>query len=142
MQLAVQLDGNPPSIATPISRIFPVANPKQHTVHVELDLPAGTQATVGQYAEVAVPAGGPSNASTLMIPKSAVIRKGGLPLVYAVGPDGKTRLRVVRVGASMGDAMIAILSGIHEGDLIVNNPPPGLRAGVHVIPTQDKANNQ
>lgn len=140
MKLAVQLDGNPPSIASPISRIFPVADPNQHTVRIELDLPPGTNATVGQYAEVTVPAPGLSRTATLMIPGSAVIRKGGLPLVYTVGPDGKSRLRVVRVGAAMGDSMIAILSGVREGDMIVNNPPPGMRAGIQVVPAQDNAN--
>ena len=141
MNLTVRLDGRPPGIATPISRIFPVADPNQHTVQIELDLPAGTKATVGQYAEVTVPAIGMSRTSTLMIPRSAVIKKGGLPLVFTVGPDGRSRLRVVRVGETEGDA-VAILSGVREDDMVVTNPPPGMRAGVQVLPTQDNTKNQ
>jgi RND family efflux transporter MFP subunit len=134
MNLAVRLDGREPAIASPISRIFPVADPEQHTVRIELDLPGDVVATVGQYAEVTVPDTNVRKASQLLLPKSAVIIKGGLPLVYAVGPDGQTRLRVVRLGEEAGPEMVVLLSGIEAGDRVVNDPPPGLRAGVQVAP--------
>ncbi|MEN8167536.1 MAG: efflux RND transporter periplasmic adaptor subunit [Pseudomonadota bacterium] len=130
--LPVRLDGADPVINGRVSRIFPVADPRQHTVRVEMDLPLGTQATVGQYAEVKVPDLQAEWTSNLVIPKSTVIRKGGLPLVYAVGDDGLTRLRVVRLGENLGNDFCMVLSGLRAGDLIVNNPPPGLTAGVKV----------
>lgn len=136
--LLVRLDGSDPAIRGRISRIFPVADPRQHTVRVELDLPMGTVATVGQYAEVSVPDQKAQRVPNLVIPKSSVIRKGGLPLVYAVGSDGKTRLRVVRLGENLGIDQCVVLSGLREGDLIVNNPPPGLSAGVQVKQTDSE----
>jgi len=130
--LAVNLDGMGPAIMATISRIWPVADPRQHTVRVEMDLPAGTLATVGQYAEVSVPDMTNQQAPKLLLPRTAVLYKGGLPLVYMVGPDGRTRLRVVRLGEDLGGSQFVLLSGLREGDLIVNNPPPGLRAGTQV----------
>ncbi len=130
----VRLDGSDPAINARISRIFPVADPRQHTVRVEMDLPLKTVATVGQYAEVSVPDQKAQRVPNLVIPKSAVIKKGGLPLVYAVSSDGHTRLRVVRLGENLGIDQCVVLSGLREGDMIVNNPPPGLRAGVLVKP--------
>jgi RND family efflux transporter MFP subunit len=142
MPLSVQLDGHPPAIAAPISRIFPVADPNQHTVRVELDLPPATVATVGQYVEVTVPAHGAQQAAQLLLPKSAITKKGGLPLVFTVGPDGRARLRVVRVGEDAGHGMSVVLSGVHEGDQVIDNPPPGLRAGDQVVAEPAAHNNQ
>ncbi len=134
MPIAVKLDGRGPSIVARISRIFPTADPNQHTVRVELDLPEGTGATAGQYAEVSVPDLSSSQSSDIVIPKTSVIRKGGLPLVFGVGPDGRARLRVVRLGEDAGHKMCVVLSGLREGDLLVDNPPPGLRSGTIVAP--------
>jgi RND family efflux transporter MFP subunit len=142
MALNVQLDGSPPTIAAPISRIFPVADPEQHTVRIELDLPTDTVATVGQYAEISVPAPGGAQSASLLLPKSAIIRKGGLPLVFIAGPEGRARLRVIRVGEAVDANLTAVLSGIREGDRVVDNPPPGLRAGDPVISEPSASNNQ
>ena len=142
--LTVRLDGSGPEINARVSRIFPVADPRQHTVRVEMDLPLNTLATVGQYAEVSVPDHQAHSVANLVIPKSSVIRKGGLPLVYSVASDGRTRLRVVRLGENLGIDQCVVLSGLRDGDLIVNNPPPGLRAGVQVkapVGEQDSINN-
>lgn len=133
--LAVHLDGMGPVIMAQISRIFPVVDPRQHTIRVEMDLPTETLATVGQYAEVSVPDMTNQQATQLLIPRTAVIRKGGLPLVYSVSQDGRTRLRVVRLGEDFGGNYYVLLSGIREGDVIINNPPPGLRAGIQVTAT-------
>jgi RND family efflux transporter MFP subunit len=139
--LAVRLDGSDPAIKGMLSRIFPVADPRQHTVRVELDLPMGTIATVGQYAEVSVPDRKVQSVANLVIPKSSVIKKGGLPLVYTVGDDGRTRLRVVRLGENLGIDQCVVLSGLREGDMIVNNPPPGLTAGVQVTSPESAADS-
>ncbi len=137
MKLPVRLDGRGRPIPARISRIFPMADPTQHTVRVEMDLPLGTVSTVGQYAEVQVPDRDVSQSTNLYIPGSSVVRKGGLPLVFTVGEDGKTRLRVVRLGEEAGDK-VTVLSGVHEGDRVVANPTPGLRAGTQVTGGQQQ----
>jgi RND family efflux transporter MFP subunit len=132
MPLDVALQGSG-TIQAPVSRIHPVADPRQNTVRVELMLPSGTGATPGQYVEIRVPDDAAGLPAQLAIPKSAIITKGGLPLVYAIDRDGKARLRVVRLGNAPDDRMQVILSGVSDGDLLVDQPPPGLRSGTQIM---------
>jgi len=136
LQLGQQLDvsvGGAPTLAAPVSRIHPVADPRQNTVRIELTLAAGTGATPGQYVEIRVPDDTAGMPAQLTIPKSAIVKKGGLPLVYAIDRDGKARLRVVRLGdAPDGDKQV-VLSGVNVGDRLIDQPPPGLRAGAQII---------
>jgi RND family efflux transporter MFP subunit len=120
-------------LKAPVSLIHPVADPRQNTVRVELTLPDDSGATPGQYVEIRVPDNTGNLPAQLTIPKSAVVTKGGLPLVYAVGADGKARLRVVRLGNAPDPRSQIVLSGVNEGDLLVDNPPPGLSSGTQII---------
>ena len=120
-------------IQAPVSLVHPVADPRQNTVRVELTLPSGSGATPGQYVEIRVPDNAAQMPAQLTIPKSAIVTKGGLPLVYAIGSDGKARLRVVRLGNAPDDDTRVVLSGVNVGDRLVDEPPPGLRAGTQIL---------
>jgi hypothetical protein len=52
--------------------------------------------------------------------------------VYTVDANGRARLRVIRLGDELGHGRVAVLSGIHEGDRVIDTPPPGLKAGQQV----------
>jgi len=120
-------------LRAPVSRIHPVADPRQNTVRVELSLPLGSGATPGQYVEIRVPDNAAALPEQLTIPKSAIITKGGLPLVYAIDREGRARLRVVRLGNVADADTQVVLSGVSAGDLLVDQPPPGLRAGTQIM---------
>ncbi len=120
-------------LQAPVSRIHPVADPRQNTVRIELSLPSDAGATPGQYVEIRVPDNAAQMPAQLTIPKSAIVTKGGLPLVYAIDREGKARLRVVRLGDAPDGAMQIVLSGVNVGDLLVDQPPPGLRAGTQIM---------
>jgi len=121
------------TLKAPVSRIHPVADPRQNTVRIELTLPQDASATPGQYVEIRVPDNAAQMPAQLTIPRSAVVTKGGLPLVYAVDSDGRARLRVVRLGSAPNKDVQVVLSGVNLGDLLVDQPPPGLRAGTQVM---------
>ncbi len=142
--ISVILDSNRPAINAAVSRIHPIADKRQHTVRVELTLPSDVQVTAGQYAELKIPDSSVNMPAQLTIPKSAVITKGGLPLVYAVDKAGKARLRVVRLGDETNDNSRIVLSGINENDRIIDQPPAGLRAGTQVVgaPASPADNNK
>jgi RND family efflux transporter MFP subunit len=120
-------------LQAPVSRIHPVADPRQNTVRIELELDIASGATPGQYVEIRVPDNAAGMPAQLTIPKSAVITKGGLPLVYAIDREGKARLRVVRLGNAPDGRSQIVLSGVNVGDLLVDQPPPGLRAGTRIM---------
>lgn len=132
LPIEVVLQGRERLLA-PVSLIHPVADPRQNTVRVELTLPPGSSATPGQYVEIRVPDNAAQMPAQLTIPKTAIIVKGGLPLVYAVGTDGRARLRVVRLGGTPDGNTQVVLSGVNVGDTLVDRPPPGLRAGAQVV---------
>lgn len=130
MKLGVMLDAHKVPLRAVITNIFPSADPRDHTVRVELNLPEGSGAQPGMYAAVAVPRPQRSGTPSLpLIPRTAVTQRGGLPLVYAVTSDNTVKLRIVRLGRVIDANHIAVLSGLQEGDRIISNPPPGLRAG-------------
>ena len=120
-------------LQAPVSRIHPVADPRQNTVRIELELDIASGATPGQYVEIRVPDNAAGMPAQLTIPKSAVITKGGLPLVYAIDHQGRARLRVVRLGNAPDGKSQIVLSGVNVGDLLVDQPPPGLRAGTQIM---------
>ena len=120
-------------LQAPVSRIHPVADPRQNTVRIELALDVASGATPGQYVEIRVPDNAANLPAQLTIPNTAVITKGGLPLVYAIDRDGRARLRVVRLGNSPDGRSRVVLSGVNAGDLLVDQPPPGLRAGARIM---------
>ena len=108
----------------------------------ELAVPTGSGATPGQYVEIRVPDNAARMPAQLTIPKTAIVTKGGLPLVYAIGNDGKARLRVVRLGNAPDDDTRIVLSGVNAGDRLVDEPPPALRAGTQILPPVQSATAQ
>lgn len=132
--IKVTLDGATEPVGARVSRVFPVADPKDHTIRVELDLPDGVDTTVGAYAEVAVAIPDANDKGAIAIPETAVVRKGGLPLVFVVDDAGIAKLRIVRLGDATGSGNQVVLSGLREGERIVAAPRAGMRGGEQVAP--------
>ncbi len=131
--LPVRLDNGGEPVSARVRRIHPSADLHRHTIRVELALPPGAHATAGQYAEVLVTDRGAEVTAQLAIPASAVIRKGGMPLVFSVDEQGIAHLRVVRLGEALAQGQVVVLSGLREGNRVIDQPPAGLKAGRQVI---------
>lgn len=85
-----------------------------------VDLPSGTSGLrSGMYANVRFPAAAVEAASgTLLIPGSAVVRRGQLTGVYTVSKSQTALLRWVRLGREFGD-QVAVLSGLQPGESLI-----------------------
>jgi hypothetical protein len=70
------------------------------------------------YAEVMLP--DPSSHASVLptVPKDAIVWRGSLPAVMVM-KDGKPTLRVVRVGATLPNGRVSILSGLTGGEQVV-----------------------
>jgi multidrug efflux pump subunit AcrA (membrane-fusion protein) len=134
LQLAARLDVGQGYVPVRVARIFPTADPVRHTVRVKLDLAPGTTAAPGTYAEVMLPDAGATSRPILAIPRSAVVSRGGLTMVFAVTEDSRADLRFVRLGEPVGPDLVRVLSGLQAGDRIVREPAPGLTSGVPITP--------
>lgn len=108
-----------------VSQIFPVADEQRHTVTVKFDLPKGVPGGPGMYAELQLPDVQAQAVKLASVPAGAVFQRGSLPAVIAV-KDGKTSLRLVRVGSALPGGRVAILSGLDGSEQVVVAPPPVL----------------
>ncbi len=121
--------GNIGQTMAKVSQIYPVADPSRHTVVVKFDLPVGVLASPGMYAELYLPDTGSGN-TVLTIPKTALIEGRSLPTVLVADEANKTTsLRLVRIGSEQGNGRVAVVSGLKEGERIINNPPTGASSG-------------
>lgn len=128
MVVSAKIDGVSTTKAK-VSQIYPVADPVRHTVIVKFDLPVDTLASPGMYAEVMVPSSGGSVANKIIIiPKSALLKGRSLPSVLVV--NGETsELRLVRLGSMQGDGKVEVVSGLSQGDKIIDHPDSGVTSG-------------
>lgn len=112
-----------------ITRIVPAADPvsRQFEIQVELKNPDGSIKT-GMFARVAVSQSGRVG---LVIPESAVFRRGQLQGIFVLNRSNNAQLRWVRVGAK-SKAGREILAGLNPGEIVVVNPSPQLLDGQSV----------
>ncbi|MEA3276653.1 MAG: efflux RND transporter periplasmic adaptor subunit [Pseudomonadota bacterium] len=114
-------DQNQTIVRARVAQIFPMADPTRHTVRVKFDLEPGTQAKAGLYAEVLIPQPGQERGAMPMIPMSAVVFRGGLPMVYVLDAQNQSRLHLLRLGEQFGD-QVTVLTGLQGGERILANP--------------------
>ncbi len=125
-----RLDGGSVTIPVRVARIFPMANQGGHTTTVKFDLPRGSDARPGMYAEIAIPDTSKKSNPMAVIPESAINWRGSLPAVFEVSPDRTMiRMRTVRLGRSSGDGLVTVISGVDIGDAILKEPLGSTRSG-------------
>ncbi len=129
MRIRALLDSKQ-AVITTIEQIYPVADAKTHTVTVKFGLPTGIPANPGMYAEVMIPDRSTVQKTVLVIPRSAVIEGGSLPRVLVMDENNKSsKLHIVRLGGLIDKENVVVLSGLKNGDRIINNPPSDATSG-------------
>lgn len=108
---------------------LPAADPVAQTVEWRLPLAAADAQGVlpGQAVKVRFAAGSDER---LVVPASALLRRGELTAAYVAAPAGAPAgfvLRAVRTGADHGEAGVEILSGLQPGERVALDP---VRAGL------------
>lgn len=102
----------------PVVEVVPAADPVTRSVLVKLALPSGAPGLrSGQFGRVGVPV---AEGRVLAVPATAVVRRGQLDAVYVVA-DGVARLRLVRLGTALGEA-VAVRAGLSAGELVAVDP--------------------
>ena len=148
LQLEVTLDASRASLATPrqpvairvdsdaadspwvdgcvteISRI----DPASHSFAVKIDVPPNPAWRSGLFGRARF--AGPAR-QALIVPATAVVRRGQLTFVFVVTADGRAELRAVSPGETTLDRT-ELLSGASAGETIIVRPPAGLSDGARV----------
>lgn len=128
--LDVRFDNRPDlgAIRGTVDEIVPAADPATHTFTVKVGL-GRTEVPSGISGSAELPG---DTVERLVIPASAVHRRGGLELVVVRDADGTARTRAVTTGQPLEGGRIEVLSGLHEGDQVVLDAPGPVADGTPV----------
>ena len=130
--LNARVDGLDDEIQVKITKIFPTSDPLRHTTRVELALPEANHAAPGNYAEVWIPASQAAMKKRLLVPSSAVIKRGGMPSIFVVNRDKRVELRLARLGDLLPSGDRVILYGVKENEQVIDKPPAFITSGYEI----------
>jgi len=114
-----------------VDRVVPAGDPRSRTyaVHVVLPNPDGRM-KAGAFARVRFARGA---REAVVVPSSAIVRRGQMDGVFVLGEDGRARLRWVRVRDVAGDpTRVEVTSGLGAGERYLPDPPAALVDGGRV----------
>jgi RND family efflux transporter MFP subunit len=118
------LDGSGPTeVEASVQEIARAVDADARAVLVKLALPEGSLKS-GAFGRARLP-GSPRR--VIVIPETAVVRQGQVTSVFVVEGD-TARLRLLQLGASQG-GFVEVVSGLAEGERVVDAPPSGLTDG-------------
>ena len=118
-------DGSGQWVAPSSRSVMPAADPVSQTIEWRLELPttAAKGLVPGQQVRVRFVGG---QAQRVVVPASAVLRRGELTAVYVATPTG-IALKAVRLGPDHGAAGVEVLAGLGPDDRVALDP---IRAGL------------
>jgi RND family efflux transporter MFP subunit len=132
---SVRINGAPddtadtaPWMAGRVSEIARV-DPASHSFIVKVDLPPSRAWRSGAFGRARFATG---RRQALVVPSTALIRRGQLTFVYLVDAGERARLRAVSIG-TVGASQTEVLAGLQRGDVVVNVPPVTLADGARVV---------
>jgi membrane fusion protein, multidrug efflux system len=142
-ELVVTLDAlGPRKLAGQVSEIVPAVDPLTRTGTVKIDLPESPGIRPGMFGRARVPV---ARRPAVVVPRSAVVRRGQLEVVFTVeGAAGsrRARLRLVRTGEEVGETTprdVEVLGGLDPpatGERVIVTGAEGLRDGQPVEETR------
>lgn len=105
-----------------VSKILPAGDPRTHTFMVKVDLPNTPGLKTGMFGRLQLDKGA---TPTILVPSAAVVERGELTSLYAVGTDQVARLRWVKLGRRF-ENQAEILSGLNEGERVLTDGSLGI----------------
>ena len=100
-----------------VVQIVPAADPGSRSFLVKIELPADKRLRSGLFGRAQFSRG---NRSSLLIPETAVVKRGQLQGVYVLDQNKVAGLRYVTLGKNSG-ARVEVLAGLQENERIVTN---------------------
>jgi RND family efflux transporter MFP subunit len=124
-------DGSPQWVRPSQTSHLPTADAVSQTIEWRLELPASAAKGLlpGQQVRVRFAAG---QSQRLLIPASAVLRRGELTAVYVVSGQGFA-LKAIRLGAEHGTQGVEVLAGLSDTDRVALDPVRAGLAGAQAV---------
>lgn len=130
-RVSLDAGGSGDVVVGTVREVSPAIDPRSRAFSVKVALPSEVDIAryaPGRFARVSFSVG---TAERLLVPESALVRRGQLELVYVV-QDERTRLRLVTLGRS-GNGSAEVLSGLDAGDVVVRQASDVSGEGARVI---------
>ncbi|MDH5668506.1 MAG: efflux RND transporter periplasmic adaptor subunit [Nitrospira sp.] len=122
-----------------VGKILPVGDSQTHTFTVRVDIPPTPGLKTGMFGRLQLDKG---MSTTILVPETAVIQRGEIVSVFAVGQNRVARLRWVKVGRRI-DHQVEILSGLNVGESVLLDASHGIDgASVTVVEMPGSATTQ
>lgn len=102
------------SFPATVAEVEAGADPSSQTVRVRLDLPRDAALRSGLFGRAWFARG---ERAALLVPREVVVERGQLHSMYVLDAEKIARLRLVTLGATLGER-VEVLSGLQEGDRI------------------------
>jgi RND family efflux transporter MFP subunit len=113
----VTLDAVGGSYAAKIAEIVPSADPASRTFIAKINLgQKGLKS--GMFGRGAISLG--SSVDGMLLARNAIVVRGALTSVWVVDKDNVARMRLVKIGKTVGDR-VEILSGLSDGERVVTS---------------------
>lgn len=109
-------------------------DPAGHAFLVKVQLPPSAGTRSGMFARARFES---EERKALVVPSSAVLRRGQLSVVFAIDTAGHARMRAITVGTQTDDT-VEVLAGVQPGESVILNPPASLADGMTVRATGEK----
>jgi RND family efflux transporter MFP subunit len=123
----IRIDSIAKLITSQIGAVVPTSDPMTRTSQIKISLPLESDLQPGQFATVRFDSMAHDD---LTVPVDSLLRQGQLDGVFVVD-QGVARLRWIQVGQSE-DKVAQVLSGLHEGDLVISPLPADIEDGYRV----------
>lgn len=112
-------------IDAPRVEVLPTADVRTHVVRARVYLPNNLEGAIpGMFVRAHFVVG---KASKLLVPATAVLRRGEVTGVYVIDDKAQAHLRQVRLGEAYADGALEVLAGLVAGEKVALDP---IKAGV------------
>jgi RND family efflux transporter MFP subunit len=114
------------TLAGVVAQILPAGDPQTHTFTVKVDLPPAPGLKTGMFGRFQLDKG---TSKTILVPETAVVERGELTSVFAIGADRIARLRWIKTGRRL-DKQVEILSGVNVGESVLLDAARGVDGAI------------
>lgn len=137
----VRVDGQVQALKGTVSRVLPSSDAVARRHTVKIALPAAKGLASGQFGRVSLAS---AERGGLVLPRSALVERGGLSGVFVVDADNRARFRWLRTGQEWSDGRsvagadrgagraadrIEVTAGLQPHERLLARVEPGLREG-------------
>lgn len=131
--VAVSIDGLPTPLKGTVSRVVPSGDPVTRSYQVKIALPETSGLMPGMFGRAAFAL---AESPTPLIPRRALVERGGLTGVFVVDGESRAHFRWLRTGREWPDR-VEVSAGLGANERFVAAVEPALRDGDQVIAAKE-----